>query len=404
MIRSQQSPVPQRHLVLLAGGGNLVDPFAASERPLGPAASCGRGGPALPFSVEVSGTGLALSAAPGSTFQFDGQAGRRSLLVEGPGFFRVGGLPVAVCEAGPDGSLLLGDMIGSARSMADVFFRAMAAASSDRPVLVGGPSGSGKELVASAIHNFGARRKGPFVALNCGEFSHELAGSELFGCCRGAYTGAVRDREGLINRANGGSLFLDEIADLPLETQAAMLRVLEGAPVRPVGGLEWRQVDFRLLAATNASLCERVSCGTFRSDLYHRLSILQVRLPPLRERGTDILLLWRQFSGQDPRFVLAPDTRDLLLAYPWPGNVRELKALVERLRVFAGPEITRKDLREALLEHSVQDSGSLSGFLKVAGVPRSTYYYRMKRRDEADGRMGVREAPAEPQAEPEKPS
>ncbi len=203
-------------------------------------------------------------------------------------------------------------------------------------VLLLGESGTGKELAARALHRLSHRARGPFVPLNCAAIAPELIESELFGHVRGAYTGATSSREGLIHYARGGTLFLDEIAEMPLALQARLLRVLEERRIRPVGSEQELEVDVRVVAATHRQLPQEVEAGRFRADLYHRLRVVECRLPPLRERPEDVPMLVahyvRELSAQLGLLPIELDAAGLnrLQAYDWPGNVRELKNLVER--------------------------------------------------------------------------
>jgi two-component system response regulator HydG len=218
-------------------------------------------------------------------------------------------------------------------------------------VLILGPSGTGKELVARAIHNYSPRRSKPFVAINCGGMAEGTIESELFGHVKGAFTGAVVDREGKFEYAEGGTLFLDEIGEMPMTTQIKLLRVLEERSVARLGSNRMRPVDVRVLAATNADLAQKVKDGQFREDLYYRLKVVTLELPPLRERRSDIKLLiehfLRHFAKVHGKDVESID-RDALVAlvrYDWPGNVRELKNAVESMVVRArGNILTRNDL------------------------------------------------------------
>ena len=218
-------------------------------------------------------------------------------------------------------------------------------------VLILGPSGTGKELVARAVHNLSPRARKPFVAINCGGMSEGTIESELFGHVKGAYTGAVADREGKFEYANGGTLLLDEVGEMPLPTQIKLLRVLEERTVTRLGDNRTRPVDVRVLAATNADLVQKVKDGTFRQDLYFRLKVVTIDLPALRERRSDIKLLvehfLKHFTKTHGKDVDAID-RDALVAlvqYDWPGNVRELRNAVESMVVRAkGNILTRADL------------------------------------------------------------
>jgi DNA-binding NtrC family response regulator len=217
-------------------------------------------------------------------------------------------------------------------------------------VLVTGESGTGKELVARALHDASRRRTGPFIALNCSALPGELVESEMFGHVRGAFTGADRDRPGLFEAASGGTLFLDEIGDLAAGAQAKLLRALEERVVTRVGEARPREVDVRIVAATNRPL-ERLEDGVFRADLLYRLRVIQIELPPLRERREDIpalaVHLLRDLADRHGRRIesLSDDARQALLAHDWPGNVRELRNALERAVVLAdGPGLTAGDL------------------------------------------------------------
>ena len=208
-------------------------------------------------------------------------------------------------------------------------------AETDASVLVRGESGTGKELLARALHAEGNRRDGPFLAVNCAAMTASLMESELFGHVKGAFTGAVKDREGIFRRADKGTLFLDEVAELPLDLQAKLLRVLEERSVTPVGGTRSLPIDVRIVAATHQSLRRRAAAGAFREDLMFRLRVVPIFLPPLRDRRVDIpVLLWR-FVGErnlyGPRVVdsVAPAAMRAMLDYGWPGNVRELKNVID---------------------------------------------------------------------------
>ncbi|SJM91644.1 sigma-54 interaction domain-containing protein [Crenothrix polyspora] len=220
-------------------------------------------------------------------------------------------------------------------TMHDVFQIIQNAAETEATVLVRGESGSGKELVAKAIHTLSARRNAPFLAINCAALSSNLLESELFGHVRGAFTGAIKDHSGLFQRANGGTLFLDEVAEMPMELQAKLLRVLQERNYIPVGGNRTIEVDVRIVAATHRSLREEVKNGQFREDLMYRLRVVPIFLPPLRERREDIsLLIWHfisQHNDQRVRIIekIDPQAMRLLLDYAWPGNVRELHNVVE---------------------------------------------------------------------------
>ena len=234
-----------------------------------------------------------------------------------------------------------GNLIGRSQPMQEL--RAMLAkvARSDATVLVTGESGTGKELVARAIHYGGERAGKPFVAVNCGALVGSLLESELFGHVRGAFTGADTSKRGLFVAAHRGTLFLDEIGEMDLGLQPVLLRALQNGEVKPVGGVEPERVDVRVIAASNRDLRRQADEGRFREDLYYRLHVITIEVPPLRERAADIPLLAEHFAEQaalrhgSPRPEIAPDAHDWLAAQPWPGNVRQLENAVERAVVLA---------------------------------------------------------------------
>jgi len=226
-------------------------------------------------------------------------------------------------------------IISRSPAMRDVFQIIANAAETEATVLVRGESGSGKELVAKAIHDLSARRNAPFLAINCAALSSSLLDSELFGHVRGAFTGAIKDHSGLFQRAHGGTLFLDEVAELPLELQAKLLRVIQERNYIPVGGDRSIDVDVRIVAATHRSLREEVKMGRFREDLMYRLRVVPIFIPPLRERREDIsLLIWhfiQMHNADNFRKIekIDPQAMRVLLDYAWPGNIRELHNVVE---------------------------------------------------------------------------
>ena len=238
------------------------------------------------------------------------------------------------------------DLITASPLMRDVLALAARAARSRSTVLVSGESGTGKELVARTIHDSSDRAGAPFVAVNCKAFAAGVLESELFGHERGAYTGAHSARAGVFERASGGTLFLDEIGEIDLDFQAKLLRAIQTREILPVGAARARSVDVRLVAATNRDLRAEVAAGRFREDLYFRLAVIPIRLPPLRERPEDVLPLARHFLGRfrdGARF--APEVEAWLTGHGWPGNVRELENLVERAAVLARSDtITLDDL------------------------------------------------------------
>jgi two-component system response regulator GlrR len=253
-------------------------------------------------------------------------------------------LKAAGDDAGPDaagsGEWRSG-IITRSPAMEDLLRQAKLVADSDASVLIYGDSGTGKELLARAIHRASRRRDRPFVAVNCGAIPGELLESELFGHARGAFTGAVQAHKGLFQAADGGTLLLDEIGDMPLPLQIKLLRVLQEGEVRPVGSTQAIPVDVRMISATHRDLDEQKGTGQFREDLYYRLNVVSLRLPPLSERREDIPLLAAHFLRKlaeryhKPPPTLAPDAMALLVAAPWPGNVRQLLNLLEQALALA---------------------------------------------------------------------
>jgi two-component system response regulator HydG len=243
-------------------------------------------------------------------------------------------------------------LIGKSRSMRELYDMIERAALSPAPVLIRGESGSGKELVARALHDNGPRRDQPFVALNCTALPESLLESELFGHTRGAFTGAIAARAGVFVEASGGTLFLDEIGDMPAPLQAKLLRAVQQGEVRPLGSDEARVVDVRVIAATHQNLEQRVADGSFRQDLFYRLDVVPLTVPSLRDRLEDIPLLVDHFfsiararNPHSPVERIAPAVITALSGYLWPGNVRELENLIERLVVIGGaPEISMAEL------------------------------------------------------------
>jgi len=217
-------------------------------------------------------------------------------------------------------------------------------------VLIQGESGTGKELVAKAIHASSGRADAPFVAINCGNIPSDLLESELFGHVRGAYTGATSTKKGLFETADGGTLFLDEVATISLEIQSKLLRVIQEREFRRLGGLENIKVDVRIIAATNTDLQVAVRNGTFRDDLYYRLNVIVIKIPPLHERAEDIPLLTEHFIGKYAEeghrinMYLDPAAMKILMDYDWPGNVRELENVIERAVVLSTGDCISADL------------------------------------------------------------
>jgi DNA-binding NtrC family response regulator len=233
-----------------------------------------------------------------------------------------------------------GALWGVSPAMREVFAVLEKVAPTDMSVLIGGETGTGKELVARALHDESSRATQPFVVLDCGSLPRELAEAAILGHRKGSFTGAISDRAGAFEEANGGTLFLDEVGELPLDLQPKLLRVLDRREVQRIGESQVRKIDVRIVAATHRDLRQMVGAGLFREDLYFRLTVMNVELPPLRERGDDILLVAQKFledfariHGQAP--VLNDEAKQVLLAEPWPGNVRQLKNTIERAAYLA---------------------------------------------------------------------
>jgi DNA-binding NtrC family response regulator len=252
-------------------------------------------------------------------------------------------------------------LIGSCPSMLEIFKAIGRVAGRDVTVLITGESGTGKELVARAVYHHSARSKGPFLAINCAAIPDALLESELFGHEKGAFTGADRRRIGKFEQCSGGTLFLDEVGDMPLATQGKVLRLLQDQAFERVGGNETIQTDVRLIAATNRDLEEEAGKGKYRPDLYYRLSVFTIHLPPLRERGDDLPVLVRHFVrrfnrelGRDVREI-TPEAMSLLCAYAWPGNIRELQSVLKQvlLRV-TGPVVTAESIPSPVSARAAQ--------------------------------------------------
>jgi len=261
----------------------------------------------------------------------------------------------------------LGNIIGESESMQTVFRIAQRAVPIDSTVLITGESGTGKELVARYIHFAGPRKEAPFIVVNCAAIPDTLVESELFGHEKGAFTGADTSRQGKFEVANGGTIFLDEIGDMRLESQAKLLRVVQDGVVERVGATQPRQVNVRVIAATNQNLREKVDEGAFREDLYFRLEVLPIRMPPLRERARDLPLLIAHFREKlserlgRPAPGFSPDAIAAMRAYNWPGNIRELENTLEQLFILSDSDtITASDLPAKLQEQARGASGGFS--------------------------------------------
>jgi two-component system nitrogen regulation response regulator GlnG len=265
-------------------------------------------------------------------------------------------------------------LIGRSAAMQDVYRVIARVISNDLTVLISGESGTGKELVARAIHDLGRRSAAPFIAINMAAIPRELIEAELFGHERGAFTGAATRNAGRFEQATGGTLFLDEIGDMPMEAQTRLLRVLQSGEFTSVGGARTIRVDVRILAATNRDLAAQVAAGHFREDLFYRLNVVPVTLPPLRERRQDVALLARHFLDHAaiqglPRRQLAGDAITVLGAHDWPGNVRELENLMRRLAVLARDEIIGAEAIQAML--GARTPTSTATDLDIAGAVKA---------------------------------
>ncbi|WP_289748085.1 sigma-54 dependent transcriptional regulator [Paramuribaculum intestinale] len=246
-------------------------------------------------------------------------------------------------------------IIGNAPALTAAISRAVQVAPIDLSVLVTGESGSGKEFFPKIIHAFSARKHARYIAVNCGAIPEGTIDSELFGHEKGAFTGAIGSRKGYFEEADGGTIFLDEVAELPLTTQARLLRVLESGEFIKVGSSTVQKTNIRVVAATNVDMLKAVEEGRFREDLYYRLSTVNIAVPPLRDRGNDIMLLARKFASdfgeryRMPPVTFSDEARGLMMRYRWPGNVRQLKNVVEQTALFdAGREVTADDIEQYL--------------------------------------------------------
>jgi two-component system, NtrC family, response regulator HydG len=302
-------------------------------------------------------------------------------------------------------------ILGKSAAMVQVFDLISSAAQSEAPVIIYGESGTGKELIASAIHKLGPRRKGSFIKVNCAALSESLLESELFGHVKGAFTGADRTRVGRFEAANGGDIFLDEIGDLPLSTQVKLLRVLQEKEIEKVGDHRPLSIDVRILAATNQDLSTLMEEGRFREDLYYRIGVIPIHLPPLRERREDVPLLIEAFinrihlKADKPISGMSREALDLLFSYDWPGNVRELINVIEYSFVLCHEgEIMPNHLparvtgkqpsmaprrravkkqndeaeRKRILEALAATGGNQSKAAEILGISRVTLWKRLK--------------------------
>ena len=313
-----------------------------------------------------------------------------------------------------------GSIIGFAPPMIEVYKKIARAARSDETVLISGETGSGKELVARAIHENGTRAGQPFIAVDAGAIPGTLWESELFGSVRGAFTGADRDRPGVVETARGGTVFLDEVGEIPAEFQAKLLRFLQEKEFRPVGSAAPRKADVRVIAATNRQLEAMVRDGRFREDLFYRLNVLRIDVPPLRERRGDIPFLLSRFIAEAAgaggrRIWFEPEAERFLTEYDWPGNVRQLENLVRRLAALGpGGPVSVNDLqlpgetaaaaqqdepaeldeieRRQILRVLAQTGGNKTRAAEILGIQRRTLYKKLERMErERFGHTGVPE-------------
>ena len=303
-------------------------------------------------------------------------------------------------------------MIGQHPKMLRIFDTIRTAAPSGASVLIEGETGTGKELIANAFHIRSTRAARPFIRINCAAIPHELIESELFGYRKGAFTGADRDKRGLIEAASGGTLLLDEIAEMPTHLQAKLLRVLQNGKLRRLGDEREIGVDFRLVSATNRDTTELLNDGTLRKDLYFRISTIKIKVPPLRERLDDLLLLANHFLDRYAK-LYEKDVREIsletvtrLMRYDWPGNIRELESVIERAVLFSKggqlvPECLPEDLqalpvsshrfvippfvpmeeieREAIKQTLERTRGNVRKSAQILQFPRPTFYRKLKR-------------------------
>src|ERR1700724_2522792 len=302
-----------------------------------------------------------------------------------------------------------GGIIGVSEKMQRVYKLIQKVSQHQYPVLILGESGTGKELVAKSVHFSGPRKDRPFVPVDCSSLVPTLIESELFGYVKGAFTGALHGKQGLLEAAHGGTLFLDEIGDMPVDLQAKLLRALQEREVKPVGSTERRRIDVRIIAATNRDLDSAIKAGAFRQDLYFRLNVVQLKLPPLRERKSDIPLLVTSFLDkfsdpqQSPR-TISEDAMRQLIGYDWPGNVRELENAIERaVALGSGPILHVADLptnlqyptterlpernelvpleeleRRAILHTLRQTAGDKLAAARILGMGKTTLYRKLK--------------------------
>jgi transcriptional regulator with PAS, ATPase and Fis domain len=291
------------------------------------------------LELQLRADGLKVTDLDSTNGTFQGATRVGSIILNGAAKLKLGTsteveispADVPVAMQGFEGERF-GQAIGGSRYMKELFGLLDRVANTEATVLLEGETGTGKELLAEAVHQRSSRRGGPFIVVDCGALPRDLIGSELFGHVRGAFTGALNAKRGLIEEADGGTLFLDEVGELPLDLQPQLLRALEKREVRPIGEVRAKKVNIRVVAATNKNLPELVRQGQFREDLYFRLAVVRAQVPPLRKHKEDVPLLVRHFLRELKRddFEIGPDVLAQLMAHDWPGNVRELRNIVER--------------------------------------------------------------------------
>lgn len=264
-------------------------------------------------------------------------------------------------------------IIGNNETLARAIDIAIQVAPTDLSVLITGESGVGKESFPQIIHQFSRRKHGQYIAVNCGAIPEGTIDSELFGHEKGAFTGAISERKGYFGEANGGTIFLDEVGELPLPTQARLLRVLESGEFMRVGSSKVEKTDVRIVAATNVNLTQAIVNGRFREDLYYRLNTVPIQVPPLRERGEDVVLLFRKFASdfaekyRMPAIQLTEDARQMLISYTWPGNVRQLKNITEQISIIE----TNRDIDSSILKGYLPQQNNMQRLPALFGVKES---------------------------------
>lgn len=348
------------------------------------------------YAIALLGSYLSQRLARAETLlaERDVALGRLSLLYQGVienleskerGLQEAEELARAAAQEGMAESEAFAGLVGRSQGMAKVYQLVTKVADSTTTVLITGESGTGKELVAQAIHAKGPRAARPFVAVNCGAIPATLMESELFGHVKGAFTDAVKDRVGLFQQADGGTLFLDEVGELPLALQVKLLRVLQNHEVTPVGGSKGVRVEVRVLAATNRNLAEEVAAGRFREDLFYRLNVISVPLPPLRERQGDLPLLihhfFTHFAAASGKAVpaISPEAMRAFLDYAYPGNIRELQNLIQHAVTMAeGDTIRLHDLPFPLVERRKTDGAQPDFFHKGMSLDTELEEYEQK--------------------------